>query len=49
LRSKSAEELTSLLRVALKEQIKELNEQKYQGSEDAELVTKLSRRLIQLQ
>ena len=39
------EELTGLLKTALKEQINSLNSQKYQGGEDLDLITKLTRRL----
>jgi hypothetical protein len=42
------EELTQLLRVALREQIAQLQNQKHQRREDEELLTVLERRLVEL-
>ena len=48
LRAKTAEELTSLLREALKVQLRQLNDQNYKTADELELETKLARRLSQI-
>lgn len=45
LRSKSLDDLSDLLRIALKEQINQLNSNQYQGDEDLDLLKILQKRL----
>jgi hypothetical protein len=48
LRNKTIEQLTGLLRTALKEQISQLSSQKYHQHDEVELLQQLERRLNEI-